>query len=144
MSFGRKVRLPTEAEWEYACRAGTKTPFSFGETISSAQANYDSNAVYGKGRVGIYRQETVAAGSFPPNDFGLYGMHGNVWEWCGDGYDDYPNEATDPIGDPESDEKVMRGGSWFNEPILCRSATRASFNPQCLNFLIGFRVAVEV
>ena len=81
-----KYRLPTEAEWEYACRAGTTSPFYFGETISTEQANYDGNYVYGKGKKGIYRQKTTPVGSFPPNAWGLYDMHGNVYDWCQDWY----------------------------------------------------------
>ena len=83
---GKKYRLPTEAEWEYACRAGTTTPFHTGETISTSQAHYDGHYVYGNGAKGVYRERTMSVGSFSPNAFGLYDMHGNVWEWCQDWY----------------------------------------------------------
>ncbi|MGL4501365.1 MAG: formylglycine-generating enzyme family protein, partial [Planktothrix sp.] len=85
---GRTYRLPTEVEWEYACRAGTETPFHFGETISDELANYNATEIYGRGIKGKFRQETTDVGSFPPNNFGLYDMHGNVWEWCEDDWHD--------------------------------------------------------
>src|SRR5204862_2044184 len=88
---GKPYRLPTEAEWEYACRAGTTTPFHFGETISTDQANYDGNHTYGKGSKGVFRQKTTPMGSFPANAWGLRDMHGNAWEWCQDWYGPYPS-----------------------------------------------------
>jgi formylglycine-generating enzyme required for sulfatase activity len=122
-----KFRLPTEAEWEYACRAGTTTPFYFGETISTDQANYDGNYVYGPGREGEYRKKTTPVGSFPPNDFGLYDMHGNVWEWCEDWYGEeyYKHSPRDNPKGPETGElRVLRGGSWLNFPRALRCALR--------------------
>jgi formylglycine-generating enzyme required for sulfatase activity len=142
---GRTVRLPTEAEWEYACRAGTTTPFSFGETISTDQANYDGNYVYGDGKKGQYRQKTTPVGSLPPNAWGLYDMHGNVWEWCSSLYKEYPYKSDDGReGLSGTGTRVLRGGSWSGSPWLLRSAGRLSNVPASRNFLVGFRVAVSV
>ena len=110
---GKPYRLPTEAEWEYACRAGTTTPFHFGGTITVNQANYDGNYTYGNGKKGVYRQKTTPVGSFPANAWGLFDMHGNVWEWCADWYGPYPEEELkDPQGFVGGDRRVCRGGSW--------------------------------
>ena len=112
-------RLPTEAEWEYCCRAGTKTPFHFGETISTGQANYDGNFIYGNGKKGLNRKKTMPVGSFPANAWGLHDMHGNLWEWCQDWYGDYPqNDVVDPQGPNEGKARVLRGGSWNDGPRL--------------------------
>jgi formylglycine-generating enzyme required for sulfatase activity len=128
----KAYRLPTEAEWEYACRAGTTTPFHFGDTISTDQANYKGDFVYGSGKKGIFRKKTTPVGTFPANAWGLHDMHGNVWQWCQDWYGgDYPkNDATDPQG-PEKgrvnlneQHRVLRGGSWDDHPLYCRSACR--------------------
>ncbi len=142
---GQAVRLPTEAEWEYACRAGTRTPFHTGDTISTDQANYDGNETYGGGRKGVYRQKTVPVGSFAPNAWGLYDMHGNVWEWCSDWYaGEYTNAVeTDPQGPKTGESRVLRGGSWLYNPRYCRSATRNWDAPGTRNFIIGFRVVVS-
>jgi formylglycine-generating enzyme required for sulfatase activity len=127
---GKRFRLPTEAEWEYACRAGTTTPFHFGETISTDQANYDGNYTYGKGKKGIYREKTTPVGSFPANGWGLHDMHGNVWEWCQDWYGPYPSgEVTDPQGSTKGDARVLRGGSGYILPGYCRSAFRRRHAP---------------
>jgi formylglycine-generating enzyme required for sulfatase activity len=126
---GREYRLPSEAEWEYACRAGTTTPFHFGETITTDLANYDGNYTYGSASKGIYRQETTPVGSFPPNAFGLYDMHGNVWEWCADTWhDNYEGAPTDGSAWLRGDDNCspVRGGSWLNLPYVCRSACRGS------------------
>ncbi|MFM5961732.1 MAG: formylglycine-generating enzyme family protein, partial [Dolichospermum sp.] len=120
-------RLPTEAEWEYACRAGTTTPFYCGETISTDLANYDGDYTYGDGLKGVDRQQTTGVGSFPSNPFGLYDMHGNVWEWCEDTWhDNYKNAPTDGTAwaDLSDNRKVLRGGSWYLHPVSCRSASR--------------------
>ena len=107
------ARLPTEAEWEYACRAGTNTPFSFGDNITPEQVNYDGNYPYADGKKGLYREKTVPVKSLPANAWGLYEMHGNVWEWCQDWYGDYPAEpVTNPEGSQAGVERVVRGGSW--------------------------------
>jgi formylglycine-generating enzyme required for sulfatase activity len=125
----RPYRLPTEAEWEYACRAGTTTPFYYGETITTDLANYNGNYTYGKGTKGEYRQETTTVGSFPANGFGLYDMHGNVWEWCEDHWhSDYEGAPTDGSAWLNLEQKepnyVLRGGSWGDYPGYCRSASR--------------------
>jgi formylglycine-generating enzyme required for sulfatase activity len=139
---GKKpYRLPTEAEWEYACRAGTTTPFYFGETISTDQANYDGNYTYGNGQKGVYRQKTTPVTSFPANALGLYDMHGNVWEWCQDRYGDYPqNAVVDPQGPDVGEYRVLRGGSWSIHPLFCRSASRNRFEPGRHNHNVGFRL----
>jgi sulfatase modifying factor 1 len=134
-------RLPTEAEWEYACRAGTTTPFHTGETIRPDQANYDGNRTYAGGKKGVFRESTIEAGSLPPNPWGLHEMHGNVWEWCADWYGEYPQGATrDPTGPASGDRRVFRGGCWINFPAVCRSANRAKVAPVSWNFHLGFRV----
>jgi formylglycine-generating enzyme required for sulfatase activity len=142
----REYRLPSEAEWEYACRAGTTTPFHFGETISTDLANYDGSneqyGAYGRGSRGIDRQETTEIGSFPPNQFGLHDMHGNVWEWCQDtGHNSYIKAPTDGSAweDRGSFTRVSRGGSWDYVPWACRSAYR-DFNLDNRNKNLGFRV----
>jgi formylglycine-generating enzyme required for sulfatase activity len=138
---GTLYRLPTEAEWEYACRAGTTTPFHTGNTISTDQANYDGNYTYADGKKGIFRESTIRAGSFAPNPWGLHDMHGNVWEWCADWYREYPKDAvTDPKGPTEGQARVVRGGTWINFPAVCRSANRGKTVPMSWNFHFGFRV----
>jgi uncharacterized protein (TIGR02996 family) len=139
----RRYRLPTEAEWEYACRAGTTTPFHFGATISTDQANYDGNYTYGKGKKGVWREETTPVGSFPANAWGLYDMHGNVWEWCQDGYGPHPHsDIKDPQGQNNGDARVLRGGSWFNDPRWCRSACRRWYAAAIRGDLVGCRVVL--
>jgi formylglycine-generating enzyme required for sulfatase activity len=145
----RVYRLPSEAEWEYACRAGTNTPFHFGETITSELANYNGEYTYGRGPKGICRQETTEVGSFGvANAFGLYDMHGNVWEWCADHWhDNYEGAPTDgsawiEAGDENDNRsRLLRGGSWVNLPVYCRCASRNINNyPDSRNYVIGFRV----
>jgi formylglycine-generating enzyme required for sulfatase activity len=140
---GQTVRLPTEAEWEYACRAGTTTPFNTGETISTDEVNYDGRFTYENGHKGKYRTKTVPVGSFAANGFGLYDMHGNVWEWCQDWYDAeyYKNSPTDdPPGPEKGQSRVLRGGSLGDYPWSCRSADRSSLEPGLLDYGFGFRV----
>src|SRR5262249_35855384 len=137
----RKFRLPTEAEWEYACRAWTTTPFHFGETISTDQANYDGNYTYGKGKKGVFRQKTTPVGSFQANAWGLFDMHGNVFEWCQDWYGPYAkNDIKDAQGINNGAARVLRGGSWYNYPRYCRSACRNRDVPGCRCDDYGCRV----
>ncbi|MDD5135450.1 MAG: formylglycine-generating enzyme family protein, partial [Phycisphaerae bacterium] len=145
--FGLKFRLPTEAEWEYACRAGTNTPFYTGQTINDTQANYDCRGVYGTGIKGIYIGMTTAVGSYRPNAFGLYDMHGNVWEWCSDRYDNkyYDNgDMVDPKGPSGGKRHIIRGGSWKDDPALLRSADRKAWMSGADRKNLGFRVVLEL
>ena len=131
-----RLCLPTEAQWEYACRAGTSTPFSFGEQISPEIVNYNN------GRKGEYRKQTVEVGSLPLNDWGLYEMHGNVWEWCQDWYGKYPaRPVVDPQGAASDAEGVLRGGSWIIIGRHCRSAYRARSDPAARGDYRSFRLA---
>ena len=141
---GKVVRLPTEAQWEYACRAGTTTPFHTGQTISTDQANYDGDYVYGNGRKGIHRHKPIPVGNFKPNAWGLYDMHGNVAEWCSDWEGPYANAAIlDPKGPASGLSRIVRGGSWGFDPGYCRAAARWSCGPAGeLYGLLGFRVVV--
>src|SRR5262249_11368647 len=111
----RVYRLPTEAEWEYACRAGTSTPFHFGRSLSSRQANFDGNAPYGGAAKGPWLRRTCKVGSYQPNGFGLFDMHGNLFQWCNDWYGrDYYKDSPrqDPQGPDEGTARIVRGGSW--------------------------------
>jgi len=136
-------RLPTEAEWEYVCRAGTTTPFITGNNITTSQANYDGNYPYNNNAKGTYREKTTPVGSFAANRWGLYDMHGNVWEWCWDWYGDYKNEVqTNPRGPDSGASRVIRGGSWYNYARGIRSANRNIRDPSLRNgsSSIGFRL----
>src|SRR4028118_1160133 len=121
----KKYRLLSEAEWEYACRAGTTTPFHFGETITPELVNYNGNFPYANAPKGLQREETTDVGSFPPNAFGLYDMHGNVWEWCSDTWHEDCNGAPDDGYSWVNAPRVQRGGSWRSLAVLCRSASRS-------------------
>lgn len=135
-------RLPTEAEWEYACRAGTSTPFNTGENITTDQANYYGTYSYKDAFRGQYRDSTVPAGSLPPNAWGLHEMHGNVWEWCWDWYGEYAEDhQTSPTGPTEGTYRVNRGGGWNDFGRHLRSAYRAAHTPSNRTYNIGFRVA---
>lgn len=138
--------LPTEAEWEYACRAGTSTPFSFGKTISTEQVNYFGDA-YDGGPQGECRGHTVAVKELPANKWGLYQMHGNVWQWCADALRDYSVDAVVDPGLHEAvdvkDLRVLRGGSWFDLALHARSAFRYHFVPVRRNFDVGFRFVLR-
>ena len=138
-----QARLPSEAEWEYACRAGTETRFSFGANITPEQANYDGRAPYADGKEGVYREQTVPVKSLPANAWGLYEMHGNVLEWCQDWYGDYPARAvSDPTGPESGASRVLRGGSWSGYGRSARSAYRYNFGPSDRSVNTGFRLAL--
>lgn len=134
-------RLPTEAEWEYACRAGTTTPFNTGNNITTSQANYNGNDPYNNNAQGEYRQKTMPVGSFAANAYGLFDMHGNVWEWCSDWYGDYPSgEQTNPKGASSGSARVFRGGSWVDGAFGCRSAYRYYYSHYLSTINLGFRL----
>jgi len=130
-------RLPTEAEWEYACRATTTTPFNTGKNITSDQANYDGRTPYDKNAKGIYKGTTTIVGTYAPNKFELFDMHGNVWEWC---WDWYGEVTRTPMGPATGVQRVARGGSWKDKGQNLRSAYRNKFNPEEMSSDIGFRV----
>ena len=141
----RPYRLPSEAEWEYACRAGTTTPFYFGKTLTTEVANYDGNYTYADGPKGGYRQRTTPVDNFGiANRFGISDMHGNVWEWCQDhwheNYKGAPKDGSAWLSSDGSKIRVFRGGSWDNDPRYCRSAYRVRSFPDDRDDLIGFRV----
>ena len=149
---GSEPQLPTEAQWEYACRAGTETAFSFGATLTTAQANYDGNYSYGDAPKGPYRERTVPVKSLPANAWGLYEMHGNVWEWCADDQRDYAGTALadgaleEPVGlVPQEQEahRAVRGGSWYGLAGSLRSANRIRIQRGSRNHDLGFRVALR-
>jgi formylglycine-generating enzyme required for sulfatase activity len=144
---GRNYRLPSEAEWEYACRAGTTTPFYFGETITPKLANYYGDYTYGDGPIGECRNQTTPVGQFPPNAFGLYDMHGNVLEWCADEWhSDYQYAPTDGSIwlNGNKYQSPLRGGSWANGPINCRAAIRNFYLWRDDHyFMIGFRLVCD-
>jgi formylglycine-generating enzyme required for sulfatase activity len=147
---GRRYTLPSEAQWEYACRAGTTTPFYCGSTISTKLANYDGNEVYGDGAKGDSRQQTTDVASFPANPWGLHDMHGNVWEWCADNwhgnYEGAPEDGNAWFDEEAKDNensmkgRLLRGGSWGGLPRSCRSACRSFKHPVGRDYGLGFRV----
>jgi formylglycine-generating enzyme len=153
---GRTYRLPTEAKWEYACRAGTTTAYTVGEGLSSKQANFNGSFPGGKAEKGPQLGKPARVGSYEPNAWGLYDMHGNVWQWCSDWYDpDYYKNS--PKEDPKGPDKgvlstgfnhqfyrLARGGCWLDEAPSCRAAYRFRFTPDFPNRLVGFRVVCIV
>jgi formylglycine-generating enzyme required for sulfatase activity len=143
---GRTYRLPSEAEWEYACRAKTTAPFNVGPTLTTDLANYNGNESYGNGPKGIFREETTDVGSFPPNAFGLHDMHGNVYEWCQDvwheNYEGAPTDGSAWVDGGDQAQRVLRGGSWFIHPVICRSADRLRGPRDGFNVDVGFRVVL--
>ena len=148
---GRKYRLPTDAEWEYACRAGTTTPFHFGSQLNGRQANCNGTASYGTDTKGPYLKETSAVGTYPANAWGLYDMHGNVWEWCSDWVREYPRReyaypaesVTDPSGPAIGSHRVVRGGGLDSDAVSCRSAFRGRLGPLNQIGNLGFRVVMS-
>ncbi|WP_299412013.1 formylglycine-generating enzyme family protein [Acaryochloris sp. IP29b_bin.148] len=144
---GRHYQLPSEAQWEYACRAGTRTPFNTGETITSQLADYMGTTPYRAEAIGDYRQSTMAVGRLSANAFGLYDMHGNVWEWCADvwhaNYRGAPRHGQGWASSRPSQRRTIRGGSWLNSPAQIRSASRSGYDQTALNRTIGFRVSLS-
>jgi formylglycine-generating enzyme required for sulfatase activity len=144
----RHYTLPSEAQWEYACRAGTTTPFAFGDTLTEELANYDASETYGNGPKGEWRQQTTPVGRFPANAWGLHDMHGNVWEWCLDhwheNYVGAPEDGSAWLYDIEKKkepDQLLRGGSWYGRPWNCRSACRLYGRPgYVFDLNVGFRV----
>jgi sulfatase modifying factor 1 len=143
-------RLPTEAEWEYACRAGSTTAYSWGNSIDCTKAMYANNSIKSRGCVdyvrsrGLPLDNPAPVKSYPPNAWGLYDMSGNVWEWCGDWYAKYPPQpVVDPVGPQSGSDKVRRGGSWFKYGFYCRSANRNYADPSDRYSTTGFRVVME-
>jgi formylglycine-generating enzyme required for sulfatase activity len=141
----KPYRLPTEAEWEYACRAGTTTPYHFGENISTDQANYLGEVILAFGKKGVFRKKTTPVGSFPANAWGLHDMHGNVWQRCQDWYGKYPQQdVVDPQGPKIGTDRVMRGGAWGVTPDYLRSACRYKLVPTWGDDGIGLRVCFNL
>jgi hypothetical protein len=144
---GKDYNLPSEARWEYACRAGTTTPFHFGEIITTDLANYNCDYSYNNSPEGRYRRQTTEVGNFPANAWGLCDMHGNVWEWCEDDWhSDYTHAPSDGSAWLKNDQNwannLLRGGSWVNNPRYCRSASRDG-NTRDIKY-VGFRVCCVV
>jgi formylglycine-generating enzyme required for sulfatase activity len=142
---GRVYRLPTEAEWERACRARTTTPFATGPSLSAHDANFNGSYPYGEAPPGPYLQETTPVGRYAANAFGLYAMHGNVWEWCLDCYHNHyyvSSPRKDPLGPAQGKTRVVRGGSWHSTALQCRSAARNSATQDSRDPQIGFRIVL--
>ena len=143
---GRKYRLPTEAEWEYACRGDSPQPFHLGLSLSSALANFDGNYPCGGAPRGAYLKRTSPVGTYPPSPQGLHDLHGNVWEWCSDWYGEHyyqEGPAEDPQGPPTGDRRVVRGGCWSSPGNNCRTAYRGKLEPGDHLYRVGFRVLLE-
>jgi len=141
---GYIYRLPSEAEWEYCCRAGTTTATAFGNSISLSQANFNGNYPYNGAAKGPYLERTTAVGSYATNAWGLYDMHGNVWEWCLDWYGDYPlGSVTDPKGLDLGSRRVVRGGGWSSHGGGCRPANRDDLLPDYGYNFVGFRTVLD-
>nr|WP_293161328.1 formylglycine-generating enzyme family protein [Okeania sp. SIO2C9] len=145
---GKIYRLPSESQWEYACRAGTTKPFYFGETITSELVNYNGNYPYAYAPKDKCRQETTDVGTFPPNAFGLYDMHGNVLEWCQDiwhgNYNGAPTDGSSWETEGDSNRRMLRGGSWNNNSRYCRSPRRNDCDADGFINYRGFRIVSSV
>ncbi len=140
---GFAFRLPTEAEWEYACRAGTNTPYFWGSTLNGDKANCNGRYPYGSVSKGRCLEKTSAVGSYPPNGWGLSDMHGNVYDWCADWFGAYgAGPQTDPTGPTSGSYRVVRGGSWFLSAEFCRSAYRHANGPTYRSIHYGFRLVL--
>lgn len=137
-----KIALPTEAQWEYACRAGTVTPYHFGTILNGKQANMAGTHPYGIGERGPYLERTAPVGSYPPNAWNMHDMHGNVWEWCLDGYRDNLPGGVDPFGGDDNPQRVIRGGGWGYIGANCRAAARGRDDPTYRINAFGFRPAL--
>lgn len=144
---GRSYHLPSETQWEYACRAGTTSPFSFGETLTTDLANFNGEHIFASEPRGYYFHSTSEGGKFPPNAFGLYDMHGNLWEWCADNWlDDYSSSPRDGSAHQMQSNpyRVARGGSWHEPANLCRSVARLQLLQTEADEFMGFRVVCDV
>ena len=144
---GRAYQLPSETQWEYACRAATSTPFCFGETLTIEVANFNGEHTFRDEPRGFYFHSTSEGDKFPPNAFGLHDMHGNLWEWCADNWlDDYSASPRDSSSYQSKDSRyrVARGGSWHEPPELCRSAARLRVLQSDAEEFIGFRVVCDL
>jgi formylglycine-generating enzyme required for sulfatase activity len=143
-STGRTYSLPSESQWEYACRAGTTTPFAFGDTLTTELANYEANYTYGEGPKGETSRQTTNVGMFPANAWGLQDMHGNEWEWCldhfHDSYQGAPADGSAWLKGGDESTRLLRGGSWISFPGNCRSAYRNDYHPVTQLDDVGFRV----
>lgn len=143
---GKKFRLPSESEWEYACRAGKNTPFSFGETITTDLANFNGEQPFGNIPKSKFRKHLTSVGNFAPNDFGLYDMHGNIWEWCVDiwheNYLGAPNDGSAWLNVGDQSYCVQRGGSWIDRASNCRSAFRVGDIAHNNENIVGLRVCL--
>ena len=142
LTLDKHYTLPTEAQWEYACRAGTTTTFSNGNVFTSKEANFYGKLPYGTEVVGEYREKTTPIASFPANPWGLHDMHGNLYEWVSDWYEEAPTSTKDPKGPDKGDGRIIRGGAWDRKATSCRSAYRYSRDPNRRAHNIGFRVVV--
>jgi formylglycine-generating enzyme required for sulfatase activity len=144
LPVGYTYSLPAEAQWEYACRAGTTTATSFGDSLSSRQANFHGNYPYGNAAKDRWLKKTAKVGSYPANAWGFHDMHGNVWEWCSDWYGEYPNgQVSDPVGPSDGSKRVSRGGGWLNDGRFLRSAIRDGYAPGTRNGILGFRLSLQ-
>jgi formylglycine-generating enzyme required for sulfatase activity len=142
LESGWEYRLPTEAQWEFACRAGTTTATAFGDKLSGNEANFNGSKPYNGAPKGPYLHETTPVGRYQANGWGLHDMHGNVWEWCRDGFTDNPVGGTDPLEKASSTRRTYRGGSWHNPGVLCMSEARAGGEVSDRGSSLGFRVAL--